>query len=216
MSMHDDEAFVPPKSQGLLDDLMNALRILPGVGPRSAMRMAYQLLYKKKEQGKYLAHTLLKSLESIHHCQSCNTLSETPICQICSNPNRDKTILCIVEMPIDVHMLEQSQSYKGKYFVLMGKLSPLDGVGPKDIAFDDFLTKVMKEQIEECIIATNFTTEGETTAFYLARALCQLEKTHQRSIKITRLARGVPSGSELEYVDAHTIARALADRRTLS
>jgi recombination protein RecR len=191
----------------LIEQLVIALKILPSVGPRSATRMAYYLLNNEREKAKYLANTLLQTLEQVKNCKRCNNLSENDVCNICVNLKRDATRLCIVEMPIDVHMLEQTQSYNGKYFVLMGKLSPLDGIGPKDIYFDKMLERSLEPEVKEVILATSFTTEGETTAYYIADIL------RKKGIYVSRLARGVPAGSELEYVDINTIARALVDRR---
>ncbi len=193
----------------IVEQLINALRILPGVGPRSATRMAYHLLHNNIEKAKNLAEVLLYSLQNIKNCQECNTLCEDNICHICLNQRRDNSKLCIVEMPIDLHMLEQTQSYHGKYFVLMGKLSPLDGIGPQDIAFEKMLSRAVQEEIKEVILATGFTTEGETTAYYIAEIL------HKKGVNVSRLARGVPAGSDLEYVDVNTIARALVDRKSI-
>ena len=192
----------------IVEQLINSLRILPGVGPRSATRMAYHLLHNNREKAKNLAEVLLYSLQNIKNCEECNTLCEDSICHICSNQRRDNSKLCIVEMPIDLHMLEQTQSYHGKYFVLMGKLSPLDGVGPQDIAFEKMLDRA-QSNVKEVILATGFTTEGETTAYYIADIL------HKKGINVSRLARGVPAGSDLEYVDINTIARALVDRKDI-
>ena len=191
----------------IVEQLILALRVLPSVGPRSAARMAYYLLHNNRDKAKHLAEILLYSLNNIKNCKDCNNLCENDICHICSNNRRDTSKLCIVEMPIDLHMLEQTQSYTGKYFVLMGKLSPLDGVGPQDIAFDKMLARAAQDDVKEVILATGFTTEGETTAYYIADIL------HKKGVNVSRLARGVPAGSDLEYVDINTIARALVDRR---
>ncbi|MFM2344929.1 MAG: hypothetical protein RLZZ210_1541 [Pseudomonadota bacterium] len=193
----------------IIEQLISALRILPSVGPRSATRMAYHLLHSNREKAKHLAEVILYSLQNIKNCRDCNTLCENDICHICENKRRDSSKLCIVEMPIDLHMLEQTQSYNGKYFVLMGKLMPLDGIGPQDIAFEKMIERAMHEDVKEVILATGFTTEGETTAYYIADIL------HKKGVNVSRLARGVPAGSDLEYVDINTIARALVDRRTV-
>ncbi len=193
----------------LLEALVHALAVLPGVGPRSARRMAHYLLYQHKEDAQRLAHTLLKSSEDIQHCQACNNFADDMLCHICSNPKRDERLLCVVEMPMDVYSMEQSQTYQGKYFVLMGRLSPLDRVQPQDIAFASCLVRAQDVKLEEVILATSFTTEGEVTAHYLNKMLEDLP------IKISRLASGIPSGSELEYVDTYTIAHALMTRHTL-
>jgi recombination protein RecR len=193
----------------LIDKLINALRILPGVGPRSATRMAYSLLHNNREKAKDLADVLLLTLDKVCNCQSCNTFSQSTKCNICSNLKRDTSKLCIVEMPIDIHMLEQTNSYKGYYFVLMGKLSPLDGIGPNNIAFEKMISRATAPEVKEVILATSFTSEGETTAYYIADIL------RKKNINVSRLARGVPAGSELEYVDVNTIARALVDRRDI-
>jgi recombination protein RecR len=190
----------------LLEQLIEALRCLPGVGPKTAQRMALQLLTRGRENGKYLANTLLAAMEKMTHCQYCRIFSETDICEICASPHRDLSILCIVENPIDVTVLEQTSSYKGKYFVLMGHLSPLDGIGPEEIGIAQLKTIFAAGRIKEVILATNPTVEGEATAHYLS------EFAKQFAIKVTRIARGVSLGSELEYIDSHTLAHALAGR----
>ncbi len=195
-----------------IEQLVTALRVLPGVGPRSAMRMAYYLLNQHTNEAKTLANAILDSIEHIGNCSSCNTLcdiSANNLCDICKNDKRDNTKLCIVEMPIDIHMLEQTNSYNSYYFVLMGKISPLDGIGPNNIAFEKMLVRASQLQVQEVILATSFTTEGETTAYYIAEIL------RKKGVNVTRLARGVPAGSELEYVDTNTIARALVDRKVV-
>jgi recombination protein RecR len=199
----------PTNNASLIEQLIQALRILPSVGPRSATRMAYHLLHAERHKAKLLAQLILDNLTHVQNCNKCNTFCDQPICHICQNNKRDTSKLCIVEMPIDVHMLEQTQSYQGLYFVLMGKLSPLDGIGIKDIAFEKMLARACESDVKEVILATSFSAEGETTAFYIADIL------NKKGIHVSRLARGVPAGSELEYVDVNTIARALIDRRNM-
>ncbi|TFH06606.1 MAG: recombination protein RecR, partial [Nitrosomonadales bacterium] len=178
------------------EDLIEALRCLPGVGPRSAQRMAYHLLQHDHEGARQLANTLDKVLTNIKHCEKCNSFTETSICILCSSPRRNAGLLCVVEMPADLLMIEQAHCYKGMYFVLMGKLSPLDGVGPKDIYLDRLLKRVQDNIVKEVVLATNFTVEGEVTAHYISELL------HSEGIKVTRIARGLPVGGELEHVDS--------------
>ena len=190
-----------------LHDLVDALHQLPGVGIKSASRMAFHLLQHDRDAALKLAEALQYACAHIQHCQLCNTLSEQPVCETCSNPQRDHTKLCVVETPADQSALERTQMYPGLYFVLMGKLSPLDGIGPSDIGMQRLIERVQQPEVQEVILATNFTAEGEVTAHVLS------ERLKQKGIKVTRLARGVPAGSELEYVDLGTIAHALHDRR---
>ncbi|WP_420226217.1 recombination mediator RecR [Pigmentiphaga litoralis] len=187
--------------------LVDALKRLPGVGVKSAQRMAYHLLQHDPHGARQLGQALTDAVQRLRHCARCNTFTESEICETCQSPRRDPTLLCIVETPADQNMIEASHSYQGLYFVLMGRLSPLEGVGPKEISFDRLLERAADGVVKEVILATNFTTEGETTAHYLAELL------RARGVNVTRLARGVPAGSELEYVDAGTIAWALMDRR---
>jgi recombination protein RecR len=189
-----------------LDGLIEALRRLPGVGQKSAQRMAYHLLQHDRAGMQSLAQALRAAGEGVKHCQRCHTFSETPLCAVCADPARDARLLCVVETPADQAALERTGSYKGYYFVLLGRLSPLDGVGTRDIGAFQLLERAA-EGVEEVILATSFTAEGEATAHVLAEAL------RARGIKSTRLARGVPIGSELEFVDLSTIAHALVDRR---
>lgn len=195
------------KRPGSLEALMDALRCLPGVGPKSAQRMAYHLLQHDREGADTLGHAILHALQQIHHCSSCNTYTETGLCETCSDPERDTSLLCVVETPADQMMIEQTLMYKGLYFVLMGRLSPLDGIGPRDIFFDKLMQRASDGKVREVVLATNFTSEGEATAHYISETL------KARDIAVTRIARGVPAGGELEYVDPGTIARALLDRR---
>jgi len=194
-----------PTAEGLAR-LVEALRVLPGVGPRSAQRMAYHLLQHDRAGAGALAEALGAALQTVRRCDKCNNFSEQPVCALCRSPRRDAALLCVVETPADLAMVEQTLSYSGMYFVLMGRLSPLDGVGPRDIGLDRLRARVVAE-VQEVILATNFTNEGEATAHYIAEML------RSRGIKVSRIARGVPLGGELEYVDAGTISQALLDRR---
>ncbi len=191
-----------------LDFLTEALRRLPGVGPKSAQRMAFHLLQHDREGASMLSRALYQAVEAVHHCAMCNTFSETEICDLCADTERDHALLCVVETPADQMMIEQTLTYKGLYFVLMGRLSPLDGIGPKDIHLDKLIGRAADGVVSEVVLATNFTNEGEATAHYISEML------KARGLKVSRLARGVPVGGELEYVDAGTIARAMLDRRS--
>ncbi|WP_031404162.1 recombination mediator RecR [Thiomonas sp. FB-Cd] len=190
-----------------LDALIDALRVLPGVGPKSAARMAFHLLQHDRTGAARLAESLDQALAAIRRCSLCNTYTEQEICATCSDPRRDRRLLCVVESPADQAAVEQTLTYAGLYFVLMGHLSPLDGMGPKDIGMDLLMQRVQGGDVEEIILATNFTNEGEATAHVIAETVRSLD------LRISRLARGVPAGAELEYVDLGTIARALMDRR---
>jgi recombination protein RecR len=190
-----------------LDFLTEALRRLPGVGPKSAQRMAYHLMQHDREGAALLGRALSQAVENIQHCSRCNTFTEHAICETCLNDNRDASLLCVVETPADQLMIEQTLTYKGLYFVLMGRLSPLDGIGPKDIGIQALFERAGDGVVREVILATNFTAEGEATAHVISEGL------KARGLRPTRLARGVPVGSELEYVDLGTIAHALVDRR---
>ena len=190
---------------------MQALRRLPGVGVKSAQRMAFHLLQHDREGAQQMARALTEAVAQVKHCARCHTFTENDICPTCQDPRRDRSQLCVVETPADQAAMERTGAYKGLYFVLMGKLSPLDGVGPRDIGLDRLFDRVDEIDadmpLREVILATNFTAEGETTAHVIAQAL------KGRDVQVTRLARGVPVGSELEYVDLGTIAHALVDRR---
>lgn len=202
-----------------LEALIQALRKLPGVGVKSASRMAFHLLQHDQPGALQIARALEHAVASIRHCTLCNTLTEREICATCASPQRDRGKLCVVETPADQAALERTLAYQGLYFVLMGKLSPLDGVGPNDIGLQKLFDRVVprdehgapppaaSREVQEVILATNFTAEGEATAHVIAQAL------KSRGVQVTRLARGVPAGSELEYVDLGTIAHALVDRR---
>ncbi len=196
------------KTPSSLDFLSEALRRLPGVGPKSAQRMAYHLMQHDREGAALIARAMSQAVERIHHCARCNTFTEHEVCETCLDPARDATLLCVVETPADQLMIEQTLTYKGLYFVLMGRLSPLDGVGPKDLHLEKLVTRATDDIVTEVVLATNFTNEGEATAHYISETL------KARGLKVSRLARGVPVGGELEYVDAGTIARAMLDRRT--
>jgi recombination protein RecR len=195
-----------PSAKGL-DELVQALRVLAGVGPRSAQRMAYHLLQHDRAGAEQLAAALSGALASVRRCAKCNNFTEDEVCALCRSPRRDSSLLCVVETPADLAMVEQTLSYSGMYFVLMGRLSPLDGVGPRDIGLDRLLARTSEGEVREVILATNFTNEGEATAHYIAEML------RSRSISVSRIARGVPLGGELEYVDAGTLSQALLDRR---
>ncbi|MDP2433612.1 MAG: recombination mediator RecR [Pseudomonadota bacterium] len=190
-----------------LESLIDALRALPSVGPKSAARMAYHLLQRDRNGAARLAAGLIHALEKLHHCQRCNNFSEAPVCDTCASPRRDARQLCVVEMPTDLNRLEETQAYKGLYFVLMGRLSPLDGIGPREIGLERLIERARDGVTEEVILATNFTAEGEATAHYASELL------KARGLKVTRIARGLPAGGELEHVDGMTIAQALLDRR---
>ena len=190
-----------------LERLIEALRVLPGVGPRSAQRMAYYLLQHERPGAEQLARALAEALATVRHCSRCNNFTEDDICALCRSPRRDRSLLCVVETPADLAMVEQTATYAGMYFVLMGRLSPLDGVGPRDIGLERLLSRVTDGEVAEVILATNFTNEGEATAHYIAEML------RARNLRVSRIARGVPLGGELEYVDAGTLSQALLDRR---
>jgi recombination protein RecR len=190
-----------------LEALVEALRRLPGVGAKSASRMAFHLLQHDREGAQVLARALQQAVGQVRHCERCNTFTEGLVCKVCQDPRRDASKLCVVETPADQAALERTGVFRGYYFVLMGKLSPLDGVGPNDIGLAKLFERALDGVVAEVILATNFTAEGEATAHVIGDAL------RQRGLAVTRLARGVPAGSELEYVDLGTIAHALVDRR---
>jgi len=169
--------------------------------------MAYHLLQRDRKGAQHLADALLHALQAIRHCQRCNTFTEAEICDRCASPRRDETLLCVVETPVDMNMMEQTQSYQGLYYVLMGKISPLDGIGPKDIGLDSLMTRALDGVVREVILATNYTNEGEATAHYITAML------GEKGVGVTRIARGIPVGGELEYVDSGTLAQALRERK---
>ncbi|MFZ5522948.1 MAG: recombination mediator RecR [Pseudomonadota bacterium] len=192
-----------------LEELIAALRCLPGVGPKSAQRMAYHLLQRDRAGALALAHALENAIANIRHCRKCNNFSEQEICALCSSPKRDNSLLCVVEMPADLLMMEQAQCYRGLYFVLMGRLSPLDGIGAKELHLDRLVRRALEHPCE-VILATNFTVEGDATAHYLATLL------QSQEVKVSRIARGLPVGGELEQVDSGTLAQAVLERREVS
>ena len=197
-----------PTARGL-ERLVEALRVLPGVGPRSAQRMAYHLLQHERAGAEELVQALGAALGSVRRCTRCHNFTEEEVCSLCRSARRDASVLCVVETPADLAMVEQTLSYAGMYFVLMGRLSPLDGIGPRDIGLDRLLERAAEDEVREVILATNFTNEGEATAHYIAEML------RPRNIRVSRIARGVPVGGELEYVDAGTISQALLERREI-
>jgi recombination protein RecR len=190
-----------------LEVLIQALRRLPGVGVKSASRMAFHLLQHDRMGARALSRALQEAADSVQHCERCHTFTQAPVCATCLDSRRDASKLCVVETPADQSAVERTGAYKGLYFVLMGKLSPLDGIGPKDIGLQELFERACDGQVQEVILATNFTAEGEATAHVISEGL------KARGLRLTRLARGVPVGSELEYVDLGTIAHALVDRR---
>jgi recombination protein RecR len=197
------------KNPASLEELIAALRCLPGVGAKSAQRMALHLLQRDRAGAERLGKALVRVLDSIQHCERCNSFSETPVCALCSSPTRDPALLCVVETPADLMMIEQAQCFGGLYFVLMGRLSPLDGIGPRDIHLDRMLARAADGAVKEIVLATNFTNEGEATAHFIGELLSS------RGIKVTRIARGLPVGGEIEHVDSGTLARAVLERRAL-
>lgn len=197
------------KNPPALEQLIESLRCLPGVGPKSALRMAYYLLQRDRNGANNLALSLSNALQVLGHCSLCNNFSESEICPVCISEKRDASQLCVVEMPTDLMMMEQTQSYTGMYFVLMGRLSPLDGIGPKEINLDKLIKRAQNGEVAEVILATNYTVEGEATAHYISELL----KT--RNIAVSRIARGLPMGGEIEYVDSGTLAMALLGRKKI-
>jgi recombination protein RecR len=197
-----------PGAKGLAR-LVEALRVLPGVGPRSAQRMAYHLLQHERTGAEELSRALSEALARLRHCAMCNNYTEDEVCALCRSPRRDHSTLCVVETPADLATVEQTAAYSGMYFVLLGRLSPLDGVGPRDIGLERLLERATAGEVKEVVLATNFTNEGEATAHYVAEML------KARNVRVSRIARGVPLGGELEYVDAGTLSQALQDRRGL-
>ena len=192
-----------------LETLVDALKILPGVGPKSALRLTYFLLQRNRSGAKNLSEKISNALEQLMHCELCNNFSEEPVCSICSSGKRDKNTICIVEMPTDLLMLEETHSYDGLYFILMGRLSPLDGIGPNDIHLSKLIKRIKISNIKEIILATNFTVEGNATAQYIKELFKDVD------IKTSRIARGLPMGGEIEYVDSGTLAQAIVARKTL-
>lgn len=192
-----------------IDQLIDALRILPGVGVKSAQRMALQLLEKNREGAFKLAEAVTEAASKVGKCQQCRTLTEHDICNICSNPSRSDSQLCVVESPADLFAIEQAGGYRGKYFVLLGHLSPIDGIGPEQLGIDKLIERLQSNQVNELILATNLTVEGEATAHFIA------DKAKSLGIEVSRIAYGVPMGGELEYVDGGTLNLALQSRKTI-
>ncbi len=193
-------------SEPLLSRLVESLRCLPGVGPKTAQRMALHLLERNREGGVRLSEVLLEAMQNIGRCKQCRDLTELEVCSICANPRRDHGLLCVVESPVDVLAIEQATAYQGRYFVLLGRLSPLDGIGPAELGLDQLAAKLETDTPKEMIIATNPTVEGEATSYYLQK----MAKMHH--IRISRIAHGVPLGGELEYTDQSTLAHAFGSR----
>ena len=193
----------------VLENLVDALKILPGVGPKSALRLSYFLLQRNRDGAKNLSEKISNALEQLMHCELCNNFSEKPQCSICLSNKRDVNTICIVEMPTDLLMFEETHSYNGLYFILMGKLSPLDGIGPNDIHLSKLIKRVKNSNITEMILATNFTVEGNATAQYIKELFKDVD------IKTSRIARGLPMGGEIEYVDSGTLAQAIVERKVL-
>ena len=196
----------------LIDDLIESLRCLPGVGRKSAQRMALHILERNREGGAVLAQSLNLALDRVGRCEQCRTHSELPICRLCSQLERQMSTLCIVETPADVLAIEQGAGFKGLYFVLMGHLSPMDGIGPNELGLDVLISRLSDEQITEVIIATNPTIEGDATAHFIHQLISQ--QPSLQTINVTRIAHGVPIGGELEYVDGGTLAHAFAGRKS--
>ena len=190
-----------------LQELIESLRCLPGVGPKSAQRMAYHLLQRDRPGAARMAKGLSEALAVVRHCEKCNTFTEDEVCELCRSPRRDNTLLCVVETPADMLMMEQAQCYRGQYFVLMGRLSPLDGIGPREIHLDRLVRRAADGLVKEVVLATNFTVEGEATAHYIG------ELVRAKGLKVSRIARGLPVGGELENVDSGTLAQAVIERR---
>jgi recombination protein RecR len=191
-------------NQDLVTELINALTILPGVGKKSAQRMALYLLDRNKDGASILANTLNLAVENIQRCSSCRMLTSNDLCNVCLDSSRDATSICVVESPSDVLAIESTGGFRGKYFVLLGRLSPIDGIGPEDLGIDDLLKIIIKNEIKEVILATSSTVEGDATAIFI--------KDHVKSAKVSRISYGIPIGGELEYVDGTTIARAIEGR----
>lgn len=193
----------------IIDELIDALRCLPGVGQKTAQRMSFQLLERNRNGGLRLAEALQEAVEKVGHCQRCRTLTEDEFCKICNDARRDSSLICVVESPADVAAFEASGDYRGHYFVLMGHLSPIDGIGPEEIGIDLLVQRVKEQGVEELILATNPTVEGEATAYYIT------EQMRKLGITVSRIAHGVPLGGELEYVDSGTLAHAMKGRRRI-
>lgn len=196
----------------LIDDLIESLSCLPGVGRKSAQRMALHILERNREGGAVLAQSINRALDKVGRCEQCRTHSEVPVCRMCTRPDRDPLTLCIVETPADVLAIEQGAGFKGLYFVLMGHLSPMDGIGPNELGLDLLVSRLKQEQISEVVIATNPTIEGDATAHFIHQLIRQQAAT--QTINVSRIAHGVPIGGELEFVDGGTLAHAFAGRKS--
>ncbi|MGQ0656621.1 MAG: recombination mediator RecR [Chromatiales bacterium] len=196
-------------SVSLLDQLIQALRCLPGVGPKTAQRMAFHLLQRDRDGGRRLADALVVAIEKVSHCSRCRNFSDMSLCQICASDRRDRSLLCVVESPADVTAIEQSADYRGLYFVLMGRMSPLDGIRPEDIGIDKLAERLDEGEVKEVVLATGTTVEGEATAHYISQI------AHKRNVRATRIAHGVPLGGDLGYVDGGTLSHAIASRREI-
>jgi recombination protein RecR len=196
-------------SAAALEELIGALRCLPGVGPKSAQRMAYHLLQRDRDGAANLASALERALRSLRHCARCNTFTEAEVCERCGSAKRDPALLCVVETPADLNVMEQTHAYDGMYYALMGRISPLDGIGPRELHLERLLARACDGVVKEVILATNFTNEGEATAHYIGEML------RARNLRVTRIARGLPVGGELEHTDTGTIAQALIERRVM-
>lgn len=197
------------QSQGLLKELIQSLCCLPGVGPKSAQRMAFHLLQRNREGGAQLSLILAKAIAEMGHCRECRTLTETELCEMCGNPLRNDETLCVVESPADVWVIDQATGFNGKYFVLHGRLSPLDGIGPDQLGFDQLEQRMLGGQLKEIILATNSTVEGQATAHFISEVAAKF------NIRTTRIAHGVPMGGELEFIDSRTLSHAFEGRREL-
>jgi len=196
------------QNAGLLKELIQSLSCLPGVGPKSAQRMAFHLLQRNREGGRQLSQILLRAMDNIGYCRDCRTLTEAEICEICANSSRDDDVLCVVESAADVWVIDQATNYRGKYFVLHGRLSPLDGIGPDQLGIDLLEQRLATGKVKEIILATNSTIEGQATAHFIG------EIANKYGIRATRIAHGVPMGGELEFIDSGTLAHAFAGRQT--
>lgn len=194
---------------GAISELIDALKRLPGIGPRAAQRISYQLLSGDRSDATRLGRALLEAVDCVHKCPRCNSLTDKDLCIFCSSPNRDDSQLCIVETVADLMVIEQSLSYNGRYFVLQGRLSPLNGIGPHEIGLDKLIQRTAEDSLKEVIISTSFTAEGEATAL----AITDLLTKHHPQLRLTRIAKGVPAGAELEYTDVNTVAQAMLNRR---
>ncbi|MDX2465161.1 MAG: recombination mediator RecR [Porticoccus sp.] len=193
----------------IINELIDSLRCLPGVGPKSAQRMALYLLEKNRDGAVRLSDAVADAAEHVGRCQLCRTLTETDVCEVCNNPRRDAQQLCVVETPADLLAIEHSGTYKGRYFVLLGHLSPIDGIGPEAIGIEQLMSRLSEENINELILATNLTVEGEATAHYIS------ERAKMLGVTVSRIAHGVPMGGELEYVDGGTLSHAFSSRKTI-